>query len=183
MVYYEKIKGEKVFLSPIDINDADMYTEWVNDPQITRYLQMEHMIINREREQEILKILGSDDNHFAIISRSENKLIGNCGFLNVDHINHRSEIGIFIGDKNYWNKGYGTEAVKLLLDFGFNVKNFNSIMLIVKEFNERAIKSYKKIGFKMIGKRREANIYGRDKYDDIYMDILASEFKSSLTAS
>lgn len=178
MPYYEKIKGDKVFLSPIDINDTDLYTQWVNDPEIVKYLQMEDIIITREREYDILKRLSTDDNNFAIIAREENKLIGSCGFLRVDNRNHKAEVALFIGDKNYWNKGYGTEALKLLLDFGFCIRNFNSIMLIVKEFNERAIKSYKKLGFKIIGKRRESNIYGEKKYDDIYMDILASDFRS-----
>ena len=72
--------------------------------------------------------------------------------MNVNHIFRKAELGIFVGEKEYWGKGYGTEATELLLDFAFNILNLNSIMLIVNSFNERAIKSYEKCGFKLIGK-------------------------------
>ncbi|MCF7815351.1 MAG: GNAT family N-acetyltransferase, partial [Candidatus Cloacimonetes bacterium] len=86
--------------------------------------------------------------------------------------------GIFIGNKNYWGKGYGSEALSLLLDYGFNILNLNNIMLETFSFNERALKSYKKVGFKEIGRRRQAIIMGGKKYDEILLDILAEDFES-----
>jgi len=102
--------------------------------------------------------------------------VGNCGFINIDNLNQKSEIGIFIGNKNFWNKGYGTEALSLLLDFGFKVLNLHNISLRVVSFNPRAIKVYEKIGFKIIGKMRESILMGNERYDMIYMDILNNEF-------
>jgi RimJ/RimL family protein N-acetyltransferase len=81
-----------------------------------------------------------------------------------------------IGDKNYWNQGYGQEATRLLLDYGFNLLNLNSIMLGVFSFNQRAIKAYRRVGFREIGLRRQARIINGQKYDVLEMDILAEEF-------
>ena len=128
--------------------------------------------------KEILaKMSEKGDFIFAIIDKKTDKLIGNCGFHNINAVNQRAEFGIFIGDKNCQNKGFGTEAGKLLLDFGFNILNLNNILLEVYSFNERAIKAYEKMGFKHIGKQREAKIMTGKKYDKIFMDMLATEFR------
>jgi len=96
--------------------------------------------------------------------------------INLDHINRTAEVGIFIGEKSCWNKGYGEEAMRLLLDYAFNILNLESIMLNVYAFNTRAIRCYRKIGFKEIGRRRRARRIQGTSYDIIYMDLLAEEF-------
>lgn len=93
--------------------------------------------------------------------------------------NRIGTIGVFIGEEDNRSKGYGAEALKLLLDYGFNYINLNNIMLTVKSFNERAIKCYEKVGFKEFGRRRESYFLNGKYYDDVHMDILASEFKES----
>jgi RimJ/RimL family protein N-acetyltransferase len=87
-------------------------------------------------------------------------------------------LGIVIGEKAYWNKGFGQEATRLLLDFGFNLLNLNSVILGTFAFNQRAIAAYRKVGFKEIGRRREGRILAGKKYDVIFMDILAEEFRT-----
>jgi len=87
-------------------------------------------------------------------------------------------LGIVIGEKDCWGKGYGQDAVRLLLDYAFNLLNLNSIMLGTFSFNERAIACYKKVGFREIGRRRQARIIGAKRFDAILMDILAEEYES-----
>jgi RimJ/RimL family protein N-acetyltransferase len=87
-------------------------------------------------------------------------------------------LGIVIGEKSRWGQGYGQEAVKLLLDYGFSLLNLNSVMLGTFSFNQRALRCYEKVGFKMIGRRRDARIIAGEKHDMILMDILAEEFES-----
>lgn len=181
MAYFKKIVGEKVFLSPINPDDAEVYTRWINDLEVGIYLTVAPNIYTLSREREILERIGKEGYNFAIVDSEKERVIGNCGLMNVDFVNRKAEMGIFIGEKNYWGKGYGTEAIELLLDFSFNILNLNSMMLTVRAFNKRAIRCYEKCGFKLIGKRREATILGPQKYDEYFMDILAAEFKGSYT--
>ena len=180
MKYFKKIVGERLYLSPINIEDVEKYTEWLNDLNVTINLSFSPYIFSLEREKEALEKLSKEGYNFSIVSLSKDELIGSCGLSEVNHINRTAEAGIFIGDKNYWNKGYGTEAMNLLLDYAFNLLNLNSVFLRVHSFNKRAIKCYEKCGFKEIGMRREAYIVGNKKYDHIYMDILASEFNGKI---
>lgn len=177
-MYYKKIIGNKVYLSPIDKDDYPKYTEWVNDMEVGIGMIFPSKLIDEETEKNILERLSKNEFNFAIIDSEKNQSVGNVGFPSIDYINRCAEIGIFIGDKNYWGNGYGGEALNLLLDFGFNILNLNSIHLRVYSYNSPALKCYKKAGFKEAGRLREAKIIGGSRYDEVYMDILAKEFNS-----
>jgi len=179
MRYYKKLIGKKCYLSPINIDDAEKYLAWLCDLEVSIYFKILSQQLTIEKEKEILTTMSKNQHQtFGIIDIKTDKLIGNCSLFSIDKIDRKAEFGIFIGDKNYWGKGYGTEAGKLIVDYGFNALNIHSIMLETYSFNKRAIKSYEKIGFKVIGKRREAKIIGKKKFDVIYMDILSHEFES-----
>ena len=174
-MYFKKMVGTKCYLSPIDENDAEKFTKWLNDLEVTQYITLYPRIINVQNEKGILEKIAKEHN-YSIIDIKTNELLGNCGFLSMDNLNQTSEIGIFIGNKEFWSKGYGTEALSLLIDYGFKALNLHNISLRVISFNTRAIKAYEKIGFKIIGKMRESLLRGKDRYDMIYMDILYDEF-------
>jgi RimJ/RimL family protein N-acetyltransferase len=139
-MYFRKLVGKECYLSPIDENDAEKFTEWLNDLEVTINLQIYNGIINVDHEHGFLNNLSKEHN-YSIIDIEKNELIGNCGFLDIDYLNQTAETGLLIGNKNYWNKGYGSEALTLLLDYGFKALNLNNIMLKVYTFNKRAIKS------------------------------------------
>jgi len=179
MKYYKKLVGKKCYLSPINVEDADQYCIWLNDLEVSYNLLIFNQQLSLEREKMILQdMIKNNAQIFAIVDADSDKLIGNCSIFRINERNRKAEIGIFIGDKNYWSKGYGSEALSLLIDYGFNILNLNNIMLEVFSFNKRAFNSYKKVGFKEIGRRREAIIFAGEKHDEIYMDILANEFES-----
>jgi RimJ/RimL family protein N-acetyltransferase len=174
-MYFKKMAGKKCYLSPIDVNDVERFTEWLNDLEVTQYVTLYPQIISLTNEKEVLEYL-SKNHTYSIIDINTNELIGNCGLMDLDHLNQSGEIGIFIGNKKYWSNGYGAEALTLLMDYGFKALNLHNIFLKVYSFNKRAIKCYEKIGFKIIGKRREALLRGKDRHDIIHMDILHGEF-------
>ena len=180
MKYFRKLVGEKCYLSPINPDDAETYTQWVNDLEVTAYMYLSHQVLSLSKEREIVEKMAKEGHVFAIVDKEKDQLIGNCGLDDISSIDRTAELGIFIGDKEYWNKGYGSEATTLLLDFGFSLLNLNNIMLRVFSFNQRGIQCYRKCGFKEIGRRRQARIIGRKQYDVLYMDILSEEFTKSV---
>ncbi|MDR1263643.1 MAG: GNAT family N-acetyltransferase [Oscillospiraceae bacterium] len=172
MKYFKKIVGEKVYLSPINAEaDAETYTKWVNSKETTRYLPLYSRVYTLAKERETLNRI-SEGHMYAIVRMSDDALLGNVGFHDIDNLARHAVVGIFIGESSEWGKGYGTEAMKLLVDFGFNTLNLRNIMLTHVADNERAHKSYVKAGFKEFG-RRTGCIYRDGKYlDQVYMEIL-----------
>lgn len=176
-MYFKKIEGERVYLSPMCVDDAEKYAKWMNDFEVTDKINSSCNMLTLESEKNwIEKNSGIKDYQFAIIKQENDELIGNCSLHNLDFINQRATVGIFIGDKENRGKGYGSEALKLLISYGFNHLNLNNIILAVYSFNTPAIACYKKVGFKEMGRRREAYFKNNERYDEIYMDILRTEF-------
>jgi RimJ/RimL family protein N-acetyltransferase len=117
---------------------------------------------------------------FAIYERATLRPIGTIGLPNINHAHRTAELGIGIGEHDCWGKGYGTEATRLILDFAFTVLGLHNVMLRVFSYNERAIRSYQKVGFKEMGRRRQAQRIGGQAYDVVYMDCLATDFAGSV---
>jgi RimJ/RimL family protein N-acetyltransferase len=180
MPYYRKISGEKCYLSPCCLEDAGKWAEWLNDMDVSLPLGDEaYSNCSFEKMQEDARaIAGGHDTIFTIVDLATDAPIGRCLLFGVDGVNRSAEIGIFIGEKSCWGRGYGQEATRLLLEYGFDLLNLHSVMLGVFSFNERAIQAYHKVGFKEIGRRREARIIAGKMYDVVFMDILEDEFRT-----
>ena len=174
-MYIKKLIGKKCFLSPIEMSDAEQYTIWLNDQDVVTNLSLSTAVITVEGEKRFLTSL-SNGHNYGIIDSNTEKLIGNIGLMDVNHIHKSAEIGVFIGNKDYWGKGYGSEALSLLIDYSYQTLNLHNIMLRVYSFNERAIKCYENIGFKKIGIIREAITKNQQTHDIVLMDILPSDF-------
>ena len=149
----------------------------MNDSEVSIYTNHIYNSYSLTAEKDALMELSKDKNFFVIVDSENDEAIGSLSLMNVNLMQRKAELGIVIGDKNYWSKGYGSEAILLLLDHAFNVLNMNSIMLLVSSLNKRAIKCYEKCGFKEFGRRRMDNIFAGKRYDTVYMDILTDDFK------
>lgn len=175
MKYFKKIEGERLYLSPVNIEDKEIYTKWMNDKEVSENLGRYGKNISLSYEEEKIK-KESNNYNFAIVLKDNDELIGNVFFMDINLIHQRANLGVYIGQRENRNKGYGKEAIKLLLNYGFNTLNLNNVMLEVYSFNSRAIDTYKKIGFKKVGSRRNAYYKDGKMYDIVYMDILKDEF-------
>ena len=176
MKYFKKLVGDRIYLSPRSLEDVELYTEWLNDFETTDYTGRSGCITSLESEKKYLEEKSNEEAAFAIVTLEENKLIGYIGIEDINHIHRIGTLGIFIGDKDYRDKGYGTEAIHLILEYGFNYMNLNNIKLDLMAFNARALKCYEKCGFKEYGRRRKCRYINGKYYDSISMDILAEEF-------
>ena len=174
-MYFKKIIGKKCYLSPIDLNDSVKFTKWVNDLEVANFLSFASSSFTLGKEIDFL-VNASKEHNYEIIDIDTDVSIGCCDFHNISNLNHTAEIGIFIGDKDFWGRGYGTEALSLLIDYGFRKLNFNNVMLLVLSFNERAVRLYEKLGFKKIGERRKAMKRDLIWHNIIYMDLLPEDF-------
>ncbi|MDD4310307.1 MAG: GNAT family protein [Candidatus Cloacimonetes bacterium] len=178
MKYFRKLIGEKCYLSPVSMDDVEKYTEWLNDMELGQFLTHSSWVLDMDKEREALRQLMNNSSIFAIVEKDTNKVIGNCGLHEASNVHRHAELGIFIGEKTFWNQGIGLEATNLLLDFAFNVLNLHNVTLEVYSYNKRAIKCYEKIGFKKVGQRREYMFMAGKYHDMLIYDMLATEFTS-----
>lgn len=178
MKYFKKLVGERIFLSPMSMADCEKFVEWMNDFGVTDYIGRSVQVLTMAGEMEYLEKAKDKEATFSIIANEngEEKLIGSVSINDINNIHRIGTLGIFIGDPEYRSKGYGAEAINLILDFAFRYMNLKNINLSVYEYNERAIKCYKKVGFKEYGRRRKSIYMNGKYYDRIFMDILDEEF-------
>ena len=177
MKYFKKLVGDRIYLSPISTEDYEIFTEWMNDFETTDYIGRSGQIQSVSAEKDFLNEHDNQRAAFVIVTLDDNKMIGTVCLEEFNDIDRTATLGIFIGDKNYRSKGYGTEAIRLILEYGFKYLNLQNIKLDLMEFNERALKCYQKCGFKEYGRRRKCKYINGKYYDSISMDILAEEFE------
>jgi RimJ/RimL family protein N-acetyltransferase len=179
MKYFRKMTGERIYLSPINPDDYVTYTKWFNDKDMVGNLGMFSQMISLSKEKKTVEDMASGNtHHYAIVLQDDDLLIGGISLDSVDHRSRKAELGIFIGEEEYRGRGYGTEAIGLILHYGFLTLNLHNIMLCVHGDNTQGITCYLKNGFKEFGCRRESHFKDGRYVDTIYMDILATEWQA-----
>lgn len=176
MIYSGRIR-----LRAPERSDIPRFVTWLNDPEVRAGLLVSLPLSTADEDgwfEAMLKRPLEEHPMTIEVRQGDDWLpVGNCGFHNVDWRCRAAEVGIFIGEKSLWNRGYGTEVIRLLLKHGFNTLNLNRIALDVYETNPRAIRSYEKAGFVHEGRRRQA-MYKDGRYVDILqMSVLRSEWQ------
>jgi RimJ/RimL family protein N-acetyltransferase len=182
------IQGERIRLRRDERTDIPEFVKWLNDPEVRRYLSFMMPISMANEElwfENMLRLLAAEQ-PFAIEIRKTSyekeaetwQMIGNCSFMDMDHTARSAEVGLFIGDKSCWNKGYGTEVMRLLLQFGFETLNLNRIFLRVDEHNKGGIRAYHKAGFVEEGRLRQAVYRDGEYFDFLIMSVIRSEWNS-----
>ena len=179
MRYFRKIVGARLYLSPFDADDEEIYSkwaEWMNDRTIADGYGGHHSLFSLASAKKTLGELQSNGKRFAMVLLDGDVLIGHISLHDIDHRSRNAFFGIFIGEEAHRGKGYGAEATRLILEYGFRTLNLHNIALSVHADNHAGIACYKNVGFQEVGRRREW-LFKDGKYlDVIYMDILAREF-------
>ena len=179
-MHYKKLESERIYLSPMNVEDTEKYVKWLNDRKVTDGIASTAKLINSISEKAwIEKIMEKGAFTFSIILKEKDELIGNCGIMDFDAIHGTGTLGIFIGEEEYRSNGYGSETIELLLDFAFNQLRCHNIDLGVFSFNEQAINCYKKVGFKEYGRRHECYYLDGKWHDAIKMEITEQDYRNT----
>jgi len=169
--------GERVALRPLELEDAELLRSWFNNPEIHQHLG-QHRALNAAAEREWLEGLHkrAEDHVFGIALRETGALIGCCGLHRVVLPHRSAELGVTIGEPARLNQGYGGEALRLLLAYGFDTLGLHRIELRVHENNPRAIRCYERLGFRREGEKREARWWAGRWWSVLEYAILEREW-------
>jgi RimJ/RimL family protein N-acetyltransferase len=166
------LNGELVTLRPIESGDYPTLAAYANDVQVRLLVGGEPptpapqasvaALYERRRED-------PDTVNFAIIANAPGeRLIGQCALFRHDLVARTAELGILIGDHSYWGRGYGREAISILVDYAFRLRNMHKVHLSVHATNERAIRAYLAAGFVEEGRRRQ-HVWSDGAYTDLVL--------------
>lgn len=163
------IDGTKIRIRQKQLEDARNDFKWQSDPELSDLDAVSQLDIPfpiyLEEFREQLRNSSSARKNYAIETLNGGKHIGNCVYYNIDKIRHQAEVGIMVGDRDYWDKGYGTDAMNTLVNYIFNNLDFKRLHLKTLEKNIRAQHSFMKCGFSPYGHLE------RDGYHFLLMEL------------
>ena len=178
------IIGDQIRFRAIEKEDLPYFVKWLNDPEVRQGLSLLVPLSLAEEEDWFEGVLKRSpfERPLAIEIQPDPKkedwvFVGNCGLIAIDWQNRSAEIGIHIGEKEYWDQGFGTKAMRLMLKHSFNNLNLHRLWLRVFEINQRAIRSYEKAGFIQEGKFRQAQYLDGKYVDVMIMSMLQNEWQ------
>ncbi|MCP4160211.1 MAG: GNAT family N-acetyltransferase [Deltaproteobacteria bacterium] len=156
--YSSFISGKRIYLREVRPSDVtESYYCWMNDPQITKYTESHHypnskesLVKNTEEKQK-----NKNEIFLAIIVKNNNKHIGNIKLGPINWIDRIGDIGILVGEKDYWGKGYATEAINLIVEYAFNILGLHKLTAGSISLNEGSVKAFKNNNFEIEGIRKE----------------------------
>jgi len=178
----QMLKGRSVLLRPVKRSDISYFLKWFNDPEVVQYVEL-YMPMTEMSEEKYIEELGTTrakgDAQFVmeVIEGASTKPIGTCGLHEIDSKDRKAIFGMVIGEKDYWSKGYGTEAARLIVNYGFQQLNLHRISSGAFAFNERSIKLQKKVGFREEGRLREAFFKNGQYHDLVLLGLLREEWR------
>lgn len=175
------LEGKNIFLSPLSKEDIPGgYAEWLNNQEITGFMESGKFPVNIDNLSNYIDAYNSSNNDIllGIFLKKQSRHIGNITLHKINWRNRHAEIGILIGDKRAWGKGYATEALTLIVSHAFNRLNLHKLYAGMVKGNEGSKIAFEKIGFKVEGIFRE-HFYLNGKYHDCYrIGLLESEFNN-----
>ena len=173
---YARLQGARIVLRDKKFEDAENDYRWRSDPELARLDAAIPLTMSFERYLKLfedqMKYPTPGSHHYSI-ETLDGLFIGNCMYYDMDTVNREAELGIVIGDRDYWSDGYGYDAVTTLLDHMFNARNLKRVYLHTLEWNGRAQKSFSKSGFNPVKPVR------RMAHDFLLMDVLREDWLST----
>ncbi|RAI99111.1 RimJ/RimL family protein N-acetyltransferase [Paenibacillus pabuli] len=171
------LETKRIYLRPFESTDVDTYFPGLFDAELRRLTGTQNSFTRPQVERYIENAAQDDSRLMLLIALQENdQVIGEIALMDMHTKNRSAHIRIAIDQIDHQGKGYGSEALLLMLDYGFGICNLHRIELEVYAFNQRAIRTYEKLGFQREGVRRDALYYNHQYHDAIQMSMLENEF-------
>ena len=172
------LEGRTVVLRRHQRENLDAVTKWYRDPELARLTRYQTRPMSTDEIGHFFeaRLLAPDALAYAIHVRDDDRLIGVTTFSALDVDNGSALFHITIGERDAWGKGYGTEAAHLMVGHAFKGLGLHRVALSVFSFNERAIRSYEKVGFRVEGRLREAIWRDGQYWDEVQMGVLREEW-------
>ncbi|HEX9035623.1 MAG TPA: GNAT family protein [Ktedonobacterales bacterium] len=175
------LRGERVLLRPRKRADLPRVWQFTNDPEFKRLIgdwPFEPQSLERLEARYEAGLAGDDRDGPRFAIEADSVYIGHAFLYDIGEATGLCWLSIGIGDPSYQGKGYGREALRLLLDYAFRIRNLRRVCLDVAAFNERAIRAYRALGFAEEGRLRQ-HIWIGDRYDDLVcMGLLREEWRA-----
>jgi RimJ/RimL family protein N-acetyltransferase len=180
----EVLTGELVTLRRHAPQNVAAFRRWYADPEIARLARYQQIPMRPDEIERFFaaRVVGQDALAMAVHERSTDRLIGTCAFSQLDGDNGSALYHITIGESDAWGHGFGTEATRLMVDHAFGRLGLHRIALFVFEFNERAIRAYRRCGFVIEGRSRESVWRDGRWWDELAMSILESDWRRARDA-
>ncbi len=173
------IIGQQIYLRPLEPEDLnETYLGWLNDPEVAQYLESGIFPSTQGALENFYnRVVGASDCALlAIASKEADQHIGNVKLEPIDWVHRKATFGILVGDKQYWGKGVGVEATRLMVEYGFFRLNLNRIELGVYAEHQAAVRAYERVGFRVEGRLRENMFLDNEYRDSLLMGLLRSEY-------
>lgn len=174
------MQNDRIGLRAVADADAVAYSGWLDDEEVTRYLEMGLRPARQQERDAFLKLANQSEDAivFSIDHLPERRIVGTCGLYLIQWACRRAQFNILIGDRSAWDGGVGFSATRLCLQYAFEKLNLNSVQLGVNADNKRAVRCYEKAGFVHEGLRRQFIYRNARYYDMAVMSVLRSEYES-----
>lgn len=170
------LKGRKTTLRPILATDIPLLTRWINDPDVRPFVSGVFPVTEGQEQEWFAQRSKKDENDIILVIEADGRPIGSMGIHRINWQTRVATTGALIGEKTYWNKGYGTDAKMALLQYAFDTLNLRKIMSQVKAFNERSVAYSLKCGYKIEGRlRRQHFAFGR-YWDEVILGLFRSDW-------
>jgi RimJ/RimL family protein N-acetyltransferase len=174
----EVLEGERVVLRRHVPGNVAAFRRWYADPEIARLARYQATPMRPEEIERFFaaRVVGPEALAMAVHERATDRLIGTCAFSQLDAENGSALYHITIGESDAWGRGLGTEATQLMVDHAFGTLKLHRIALYVFEFNERAIRAYRRCGFVIEGRARESIWRDGRWWDELAMSVLETDW-------
>lgn len=172
------LQTDKIYLQLLsEENASSEYAEWMNDYEVNRFLESRWKYQTADSVLDFVRYINKSENDilFGIFLKNENKHIGNIKIGNINWIHRNADIGLLIGDRNFWGKGFASDAIKLITIYAFKSLNLHKLIAGIYKGNEGSYKAFLKAGWSDIGIMKEHRFFEGNYVDEYLVEILSDQ--------